>query len=187
MKNALSILGKFLPLTTMMLALVLCFTSYAEAEQLTSGEYQVKAVFLLNFAKFTQWPAGAFANEQSSIVLGICGDDDFGDALNAIDGKTAKGRKLVIRKLGKGGNLQGCHILFISSSEKWRLQQILSELADQPVLTVGDMDHFAEQGGIISLRNEGKKIRLTINLASAQRADLKISSQLLNIATIVGN
>ncbi|MEW6290379.1 MAG: YfiR family protein [Thermodesulfobacteriota bacterium] len=187
MNYALAILEKFLQRATMLLALVLCVTSPAGAEQLTGGEYAVKAVFLLNFAKFTQWPAAAFDSEQSSIVLGICGDDDFGEALSAIEGKTAGGRKLVVKKLGQGGELHGCHILFISASEKWRLQQILSELAGQPVLTVADMENFAEQGGIISLGNEGTKIKLTINQAAAQRAGLKISSQLLKIATIVGN
>lgn len=187
MNYALAILGKLLSLAMMALVLTMYVTSHCGAEQLTSGEYQVKAVFLLNFAKFTQWPAAAFDSEQSSIVLGICGDDDFGEALSAIEGKTAGGRKLAVRKLGKGGELHGCHILFISSSEKWRLQQILAELAGQPVLTVADMENFAEQGGIISLGNEGTKIKLTINLAAAQRAGLKISSQLLKIATIAGN
>lgn len=186
MKKALSITGKFLLLATLMLALLPGLASSGATEQLTSGEYQVKAVFLLNFAKFVQWPATAFTSEPGSIVLGICGDDDFGDALSAIEGKTAGGRRLVVRRLGQGGNLQGCHLLFISASEKWRLQQILAELAGQPVLTVGDMDHFAEQGGIISLRNEETRIKLTINLAAAQQAGLKISSQLLKIATIVG-
>lgn len=187
MNYALAISGKILQRATMLLALVLCVTSPAQTEQLTGGEYAVKAVFLLNFAKFTQWPATAFESEQDSIVLGISGDDDFGEALNAIEGKTAGGRILAVRKLGQGGELHGCHILFISASEKWRLQQILAELAGRPVLTVADMENFAEQGGIISLTNEGMKIKLTINLAAAQRAGLKISSQLLKIATIVGN
>lgn len=186
MKNVLSILRKFRPLTIMiLLTLVLCITSHASDR--ISKEYEVKAVFLLNFAKIIEWPTTAFDNSESNIVVGIFGNDDFGEALNTINGKTVGGRKLEVRKLGQGGALDGCHLLFISSSEKWRLRQILAEVAGQPVLTVSDISDFAEQGGIISLTNEETKIKITINQGSAQRAGLKISSQLLRIATILNN
>ena len=95
------------------------------AETPESREYSVKTAFLYNFAKFVDWPPQSFKNEASHFVLGIVGDDPFGPALETLKDKTVKGRKLVIRKLSRLENLEDCHMLFISGSEKGNLRAIL--------------------------------------------------------------
>jgi uncharacterized protein DUF4154 len=149
--------------------------------------YQVKAAYLFNFAKFVEWPEEAFADPLAPIVIGIVGDDPFGDALpQVVSGKTVQGRDLIIRKYRAGEDLRGSHILFISASEKKRLPQILSSLHGSCVLTVADMDGFLEEGGMILLVSEENRVRFAINADAANQAKLKLSSKLLSLARAVG-
>ena len=149
----------------------------------SSSEYQVKAAFLYNFAKFVDWPGDAFGNSNAPLVVGVIGDDPFGGALDqAINGKTINGRPLVVRRLRLGQDLRSCHILFISSSERQRLPQIIQSLRGASVLTVGDMGQFNQQGGIINFILEANKVRFEINSRAADQARLKISSKLLSLA-----
>jgi len=149
----------------------------------SSSEYQVKAAFLYNFARFVDWPAEAFAGSSGKLVIGVIGDDPFGGALDqAINGKMINGRPLVVLRLRWGQDLRSCHILFISSSEQKRLPQIIQSLRGASVLTVGDMWQFNQQGGIINLILEANKVRFEINSRGADQARLKISSKLLSLA-----
>lgn len=148
-----------------------------------SSEYQVKAAFLYNFAKFVDWPAEAFAGSNGMLVIGVIGDDPFGGSLDqAINGKTINGRPLVVRRLRWGQDLRSCHIIFISSSERQRLKQIIESLRGVSVLTVGDMGQFNQQGGIINFILEANKVRFEINSRGADQARLKVSSKLLSLA-----
>lgn len=149
----------------------------------TSNEYQVKAAFLYNFAKFVDWPGNAFANNNAPLVIGVIGDDPFGAALDqAINGKRINGRALGVSRLKWGQDLRSCHILFISSSERKRLPQIIQSLKGSSVLTVGDMDQFYQQGGIINFLLEANKVKFEINSWGADQARLRISSKLLALA-----
>lgn len=150
------------------------------------GEYQIKAVFLYNFAQFVEWPATAFANETTPLVIGVLGDDPFDGVLDAAVKEEKLGqRPLEIRRFGRVEEISTCHILFISRSESARLDRILSSLRDRSVLTVSDMEDFTRRGGIIRFLTENKKVRMRINLDGAKRVGLTISSKLLRPAEIV--
>lgn len=149
-------------------------------------EYKVKAAFLYNFAKFVEWPGEALSDEGSPIVIGIVGADPFGSALDrTIKGQTAQGRPLAVRRLKSGQDLKGCHILFISASETRRIPQILDGIRGSSILTVSEVEQFAHIGGIINFFIEQNKLRLEINVDTAGRARLKISSKLLSVAKVV--
>ncbi|MEP7340325.1 MAG: YfiR family protein [Acidobacteriota bacterium] len=155
----------------------------SEARAQAASEYQVKAAFLYNFAKFVEWPSEAFSNGGAPLVIGVIGDDPFGSAIDqTIKGKSINGHPLTITRLKWGQNLRACHILFISSSERKRLAQVLESLKGSSVLTVGDMDQFSQQGGIINLVMDASKVRFEINTSAADQARLKISSKLLILA-----
>src|SRR5438309_6240970 len=157
-----------------------------QAQAQTSNEYQIKAAFLYNFAKFVEWPAEAFSEGNGSLIVGIVGEDPFGSAIDqTINGKTVNGRQLVITRLKWGQNLRACHILFISSSEHNRLGQILESLRGASVLTVGEAAQFSQQGGIIKFIMEENKLRFEINAEAAAGAGLKVSSKLLALAKTV--
>jgi hypothetical protein len=147
------------------------------------SEYQVKAVFLYNFTKFTDWPASAFASSNAPIVIGIVGEDPFGKTLDAvINGDTARGHPLVVKRLRADEDLRSCQVLFIGRSEKKRLSSLLQKLKSSPVLTVSDATDFAEQGGMVSFLLVQKNVKFEINQAAAEAAGLQISAKLLKLA-----
>jgi len=150
-------------------------------------EYEIKAVFLFNFAQFVEWPATAFADEASPVVIGVLGEDPFGEALDrAVQNETVKNRKVLVKRFRHLAELKGCHILFVSRSEKARLPQILEALKGQSVLMVGDMPDFTERGGVINFLLRANKVRFEINLRAAEDAELKISTKLIELGSIVG-
>ena len=147
---------------------------------------QIKASWIVSFARFIDWPAGCFAQADSPIVLGVLGKDPFGDELEAtLQGVTVKGRPLVIRRLAAGQEFKSCHLLFLSASEKRREREWLEPLKGLPVLTVGETDDFLAHGGVINFRLKDGAVRFDINLDAAQPAGLKISAQLLRVAVSV--
>jgi hypothetical protein len=154
------------------------------AQESPPTEYQLKAAFLLNFAKFVEWPPAAFAKADSPIVLGILGENPFADVLEqTIQGKKVNNRELEVTKLPSSAGATNCHILFIGTSEKARLPEILKGLGRASVLTVGETDGFTDSGGMINFVRQGNKIRFQINEVAAKSVGLKISSKLLSLAS----
>jgi hypothetical protein len=159
------------------------FSAHAAA----SKEYQVKAVFLYNFVQFTEWPADAFSETNSPIVIGILGDDPFaGDLDKLVRGEKVNSHPLVVQHYRQIEEINACQVLFISQSEAKQLGEIFARLKNRSILTVGDMDGFAQRGGMIRFVTENNKIRFRINVAAANAANLSISSKLLRTAEIVG-
>jgi len=149
-------------------------------------EYQLKAVFLFNFAQFVDWPPEAFPESKTPIVIGILGEDPFGAYLDeTVRDEKVNHRPLTVQRYRRVEEIEACHILFISRSEADRLGQILASLKDRNMLTVGDADGFTERGGMVRFVIEKNKIRLRINLKAAKAARLTISSKLLRPAEIV--
>jgi hypothetical protein len=174
--------------TTLFLGLSLIWLLLASGNGRTQNspptEYQIKAAFLFNFARFVQWPPKALADATSPMIIGVLGENPFHDDLErTIRGKSVDDHPLVVKEFHALTEATNCHILFISTSEKARLPQILKGLKGTSVLTVGEMDHFTESGGMINLVMEGAKIRFQINNDAATTEGLKISSKLLALAT----
>ena len=158
----------------------------AASAPLPTPEYQLKAVFLFNFAKFVEWPASAHATKDSPIVLGIVGEDPFGAVLdNAVKGEKLGGRPLEVRRFKEIGEVTGCHLLFISNSLKDQAGDLLKILQGRPVLTVSETPGFAERGGVINFVMADNKVRFEINPQTAAQQSLKVSSKLLQLAHVV--
>jgi len=165
---------------------VILLGTEARADESPSFEYQVKAACLYNFAKFVDWPPSVFPGPKSPIVFGILGEDPFGKSLETIiRNKTINGRPLTIKRSQRVEDLKDCHVLFISRSEQAGLPQIMTGLKGLNILTVGDTEEFLTDGGIINFKMQDSKVRFEINVASAQHAALKISSELLDLAIAV--
>jgi hypothetical protein len=149
-------------------------------------EYQVKAAYLFNFLKFVEWPGDPLVDTHGRWVVGVIGDNPFGDDLaQIVSGKTVQGHELLVRRFQSGEDLRACHVLFISASEKKRLPSMLAALSGSSVLTVGDMDHFIESGGMIQFVMEEKRVRFAIDVGASSQARLKVSSKLLSLARTV--
>ncbi len=148
-------------------------------------EYTVKAAFVYNFARFTEWPDGAFQNAASPLRICVLGQDPFEGALDTIAGKTIGSRELLVTYPLWASEVRDCHILFISEAAGSRLAEIVTHLDGSPVLTIGDTPAIARSGGIIGLENVGNRIRFQVNLDAAQRSGLRLSSRILELATSV--
>lgn len=152
-----------------------------EMQSPRAPEYQVKAVFVFNFAQFVEWPGPAAA----SMRICILGDDPFGGLLDeTVRGERLGTRPFEVRRFRAIGDVEGCDILFISRSEAERMSQILETLRNRPTLTVSDAADFAKRGGMIQFFNDKNRVRLRINREAAERADLTISSKLLRVAEL---
>ena len=149
-------------------------------------EYEVKAGFIYNVAKFVEWPEGSGLSSKGTITLCVLGNDPFGKVLDNIEGKMVKGKRLEIRRVSSLRELKDCQIAFISASEKEHLSRIADALREASVLTIGDTEGFISQGVIINFFMEGKKVRFEIDPERAKRSKLTISSQLLKLAKIAG-
>jgi hypothetical protein len=158
----------------------------APAAPALSREYEVKAVFLYNFAQFVDWPGDAFASASDPLVIGILGEDPFGKYIDeAVRGERVNGRPIAIRRISRPEDAASCQILFISRSEAGNLPGILSLLKGKNVLTVSDIDGFSHGGGMIRFVMENNKVRLRINIDAARAAGLRISSKLLRPSEVV--
>lgn len=146
-------------------------------------EQQLKAVYLLNFVKFVEWPAAAFAAADAPILVGVLGEDPFGAFLDeAARAETIHGRGVRIVRFAEPAALEPVHALYVSPSEDERLPEVFAAIGGTPVLTVGETGRFARRGGAIRLLREGERLRFVINAAAAERRGLRVSSQLLRLA-----
>jgi hypothetical protein len=152
----------------------------------TLPEYQIKAAFLFNFAKFVTFPGQAFAADNSVFVIGVLGDDPFGSTLDqTVQGKTIGDRKIVVRRSNNIDDLRHCQIVFICASRKKDLGTVLAKCKADNILSVGESDGFATHGGVINFYVEDNKVRFEINPKAAERASLQISAQLLRLGRVV--
>jgi hypothetical protein len=158
------------------------------AQANTSSEYQVKAAFLFHFAQFVDWPPQTFKDASSPLIYCTVGEDPFQGALEtSLSGKTIGSHPLRVQHFKGTEDIRGCQVLFIAAEEKKREAAALVAVKGNAVLTVGETEHFTEEGGMIGFRLEENKIRFAINLDAAEKAKLKISARLLALAkTVIG-
>lgn len=171
-----------------LVTLALFFLSRPELPAQTGlfKEYQIKAIFLFNFAQFVDWPSDVFSETQSPLIIGVLGDAPFDTYLDeTVRDEKVNGHPLVVQRYRHVEDIKACQILFISQSETKRLEQILEELKGRSILMVGETEGFAKGGGMIQFVNEQNKIRFKINVEAAKAANLTISSKLLRAAEIV--
>lgn len=147
-------------------------------------EYPVKAAFLYNFTKFVEWPPARFADETSPIIIGVLAVNPFDGQLEKIvQGRIVNGRVIVVKLVSTADEVATVHLLFVPAGEETRLPAATWQNA--PVVAVGESENFAALGGTITFTREGDKVRFQINLAVAEQSRLKISAQLLKLATVV--
>jgi hypothetical protein len=151
-------------------------------------EYQVKAAFLLNFAKLVKWPAGSQPAAGQPIVLGVVGDANVLNAMSAkLEGAQVKvsGHPIAVRAVSRASHVAGCHIVFVASGRE--NSAILAAARSHAALSVGESQGFAARGGVVNFFNEGKKLRFEINTTAAAQAEIEISSRLLRLAKLVAD
>ena len=150
-------------------------------------EYQIEAAFLFNFTQFVEWPAAAFQDPKSPLVIGVLGEDPFGSYLDDIvRGEAVNGHPLMIERYRSAQDIRRCHILFIADSERKNFNATLLGLKGQHVMTVSNLEGFARVGGIVRFRVVDSRLRFLVSIDAAREAQLIISSKLLKHADVIG-
>ena len=167
-------------------SLFLPVAAFCAGAPVNRTEYQIKAAFLLNFARFVEWPMSA-AGASDPLTFCVLGRDPFGGALDeALEGQSVHGRPVRVRLVADIPALPSCQAVFLPGSETYRSAEVLESLRDSSVLTVGEAKDFALRGGVINFVMQEGKVRFQINVAAAARARLKINFRLLQLAVIIG-
>jgi hypothetical protein len=183
----LELLGHMLPRGLWRWVGVLAIAAGLAGASAPVSEYQVKAVFLFNFAQFVEWPTSAFPHPNTPFVIGVLGVDPFGANLDeVVRGERINQRPLTVARYRDVAQVRDCQILFIPAAELSHLDEILATLKGRSILTVTDANEPAQRGVMIALVTQDSRIRLRIDLQAAKAGNLTISSKLLRPAEIVG-
>jgi hypothetical protein len=161
-------------------AALLCLLYALPVMALEQDEANVKAAFVYNFTKFVEWPP----DDNDSLQLCLLGETDMLlTALTDLEGKRSQGRNIHVRRVVvNSGSLNGCHVIVVGTSEESRIASIFNIAQNYPALTVSEIGHFADAGGMIGLVINNNRVQFEIDARAAQRANLKLSSQLLKLA-----
>ena len=152
----------------------------------SSLEYAVKATYLYKFAPFVDWPPGAFASPSSAVNLCVIGDDPFGDILDrAVRGQEVGDRPIAVRRLRTVDQNSGCHIMYVTGSDRQSVTEALDAVRGTPVLTITNSASRAGAQGVIHFVIVGNRVRFEIDDQAAARNGITISSKLLSLAVSV--
>lgn len=155
------------------------------AQSRPPAPYEVEAAYLYQFGKYVEWPAEP-QGQSASFFICVLGADPLGTALDeTVRGKVISARPVAVKRILGPSESQDCRILFVSPSEESRLPVILKALEGTGVVTVGRGSQFTRRGGMIAFTSEDRKVRFVVNLAAAEAAKLRLSSQLLRVAVSV--
>lgn len=172
------LLRALLLLPQLLLALIL-WTGSCGAGELS--EYQVKAAFVLNLARYTEWPPQELSGSQEIRVCTV-GSDPFRQAFDALNGKQAKGKAIVVKHLAQPEGAQDCQVLFVGESMRRQVPRVLRAVQGAPILTIAEVEEFPEAGGMVNLLVEKNKTVLEVNHGALKRAGLQVSAQVLKVA-----
>jgi hypothetical protein len=179
------------PARPAVVALALCFTTalllLGVAPRATAqSEDQVMAAFLLNFARYVEWPENAFDRPDSPVRICMVDAEGLGAVVaETVAGKTVGGRALEVAEPGRLEATAGCHVVFIGRAYDATPGDAVAALGGSNAFSIADHEGFASQGGIANFYREDNRIRFAINPSAARKAGLKISSRLLRLAKVV--
>ena len=155
----------------------------ATSAQAATTESAVKAGFIYNFTKFIEWPAST--NLYTTFNLCVVGDNRLEDSLQALEGKKVGSKPIKVRQNVSKEEMKSCQMLFVADDNDQATYDLLRELGNAPVVTVGDSPEFTLKGGMIGLIRDGSRVGFEINLAPANAVDVHFSAQLLKLAKSV--
>ena len=179
-------LRRWFYLVIALILLTACSPARLPAQRDTDLEYKFKAAYLYNFLQFIEWPDTAFATNSSPVVIGIYSQDPLARELGQlVEGESINGRKIIVQNFRTTRNIRECNVIFIPESQEGQIGAILSALDDMSILTVSEVEGFAQNGGAINFYVQDNKLRFEINPDVLKKVNLKASSRLLRLARIV--
>lgn len=158
-----------------------CRTAAAE----NAREFVVKAAISLNLARFTEWPESALSANSRYLNLCVLGDEAVQQAFAQVEKKATGNKLLHVIAVTQSSNLGTCNMIYVSGLDRINTAKLLSGIAGEPILSIGEQNDFLEQAGLVNLEMKDGKINIQVNLDAATRSGIKISSRVLALTTIV--
>jgi hypothetical protein len=147
------------------------------------SEYQVKAAYFYNFAKFVEWPKDSFSTATEPIRLCVLRDHLFQEELlQVVQGKILAGRAVEVLYIDAPEQARTCNALFVNAFQGRQIRRLMQALHGTSVLTVGETEEFLSEGGAIAFVVEGERVQFQISRKAASEARLFISSKMLSLA-----
>lgn len=161
----------------------LAFTPiYSHCQSLVGPEYEVKMGFIYNFARFVTWPKEVFSDSDDPLNFCFFSDHPAANVLFKLNGQDVQNRKLTVRKI-ESEIIEGeCHILFFGTEDETFIRRALATIRGKHILSIGEVDGFAQMGGVINFYNQNNRLRFEVNRDATKRENLKFSAQLLQAA-----
>ena len=162
---------------------IICFSTISIAQNYPVEVYQIEAALLYRFAQNTEWPSSHQSEGSTPLTFCVSGEDPFEGALDDIaSSNTVGGRKITVRHAVISSNINGCHILYISQTQRSLFTDILSKSKGSGVLTVSDIPDFTSKGGMVEFTVVNEQVRFIINLKKTNEEKIKLSGQLVEYA-----
>lgn len=165
---------------TVTLAIWHVVASSAE-DSVGAPEQQIKAAYILNFARYASWPAAVLADARAPLVVCMMGQGSD-DIARQLQSRAAGSHPLELRAITRFEEAGPCHALYISPSERPRQAALLARLRDQAVLTIGDSASFLADGGMINLILVEGNVRFEVNLVAAKQSGMSLNPRVLALA-----
>jgi hypothetical protein len=164
----------------MMLGLVSQIPALSLADNVS--EYTIKAAFIYNFARFTEWP-----DESNELKVCIYGEDPFGSSIDILNGKQSNGRTIKVIRTRSIDEVKSCHIAFLNIIPPVRrlFTRALQDIEGANVLTVSDAEGVIDFGVMIGLKLDNDKVAFDVNHTVAKASNIEISAKLLRLAKVV--
>jgi hypothetical protein len=147
-----------------------------------SFEMRLKAAVLTKLPQFVDWPPASLSARTQTVVCVLAPDPFGADLPDLLAGETLNGRPVVSRTISREDEVASCHVLFMSAASLAAHRRVFDAAVSGPVLTVSDDERFLDAGGIVQLRMVSGRVRFDVDTGAAQRAGLRVSSQLLQLA-----
>jgi hypothetical protein len=154
---------------------VACLSGHTARSE--GNEYNIKAMFVLNFIKYIQWPGESTSNYFRIGVIGKC---EMYDALKSMANNMNETKQIKIEEINDLSKEQ-YKIIVISKCENKRTEEILKKYRNKGVLLISD-EFTGKSSAAINLVNINNKIRFELSISAAQEEGIKISSKLVDLA-----
>jgi hypothetical protein len=165
---------------------LLLFAVRSAGAQVPRSEYEVKAAYLLNFARYAEWPVAAPADPADDFVICVLGRDPFGAVLErTVAGRRVLGRPVRVLRPGSRAEARLCQLAFIAGDPRAEVEPWLAEMRGRAVLTIGDGPAFTEAGGAIAFVPVAQTVRFEVNRNALEQAGVRLSSRVMALATRV--
>ena len=151
-----------------------------------TNERSVMAAYIYRFITYVEWPVSAFANPDAPIVIGVVNADDIaGELEQIVQGRTAQGRRLQVRRMALSEAPTGINVLFVGGDGAQKALQAAKTLTERSVLTITGVERGMDHGSMINFVHVDGRVRFEVNVGAAEKSGLRLSSRLLTVATRV--